>query len=162
VEAQQRVFLGAPSVEAFKTLHQVSRKAGTWEQVRASTLDALQRQQNFGALVEIALHEGDVARALEILPHVRGGWHDYKRDVAQAAEKEHPQAAITLYQELAEGAIAQRSRGAYQQAAVHLKRARTLYSRLQATADWETYIQALRTRYASLRALQDELRKAQL
>jgi uncharacterized Zn finger protein len=162
VKAQQRVFLSAPSVEAFKTLHQVSRKAGTWEQVRASALEALQHQNNFGALVEIALHEGDVARALELLPRVRGGWHDYKWDVAQAAEKTHPYAAIALYQELAEAAIAHRSRSAYEQAAAHLKRAKTLYGRLHATADWQIYLQTLRTRYANLRALQDELRKAQL
>jgi uncharacterized Zn finger protein len=162
VEAQQRVLLAAPSVEAFKTLRQVSRKIGTWEQVRASVLDALQRQKHFGALVAIALHESDVTRALELLPRVSGGWHDYKWEVAQAAEKEHPHAAITLYQELAERAIAQRSRGAYQQATTYLKRAKQLYGRPEAPADWEAYVQALRTRYPTLRALHDELRKAQL
>lgn len=162
VEAQQRVLLGAPSVEAFKTLHEVSRKAGTWVQVRPRVLDELQRQKHFGSLVDIALHEGDVARALELLPRVSDGWHDYKWQVAQAAEKEHPHAAITLYQELAERAIAGRSRGAYQQATTYLKRAKQLYGRLKAPVDWETYVQALRTRYSTLRALHDELRKAQL
>jgi hypothetical protein len=162
VEAQQRVFLGSPSVETFKTLHQVSRKAGNWEQVRANVLNALQSQKNFGALVDIALHECNVERALELLPQVSGGWHDRTWEVARAAEKEHPQAAITLYQELAEGAIAHRSRPSYQQAAAHLKRAKVLYGRLQASTDWETYMQTLRTRYTSLRALQDELRKAKL
>jgi uncharacterized Zn finger protein len=162
VQAQQSVFLGSPSAEAFKTLHQVSRKAGNWEQVRANVLQALQRQKNFGALVELALHEGDVARALEFLPQVSGGWHNYTWDVAQAAEKTHPQAAIALYQELAERAIAHRSRGSYQQAATYLQRVKTLFGRLQAPTDWETYVQALRTRYANLRALQDELRKARL
>lgn len=34
--------------------------------------------------------------------------------------------------------------------------------RLQASADWETYMQALRTRYPTLRALHDELHKARL
>jgi uncharacterized Zn finger protein len=162
VEAQQQVLLGAPSVEAFQTLRQVSRKAGTWEQVRASVLNALQRQKNFGALVDIALHEGDVARALELLPRVSDGWHDYTWEVAQAAEKEHPHAAIGLYQELAERAITQKSRGAYQQATTYLKRVKQLYGRLKAPADWETYVQALHTRYPTLRALHDELRKAQL
>lgn len=162
VEAQQRVLLGAPSVEAFQTLHEVSRKAGTWAQVRPRVLDELQRQKHFGALVDIALHEGDVARALELLPHVSDGWRDYKWNVAQAAEKEHPHAAIALYKELAERAIARRSRSAYQQATTYLQRAKQLYSRLQAPADWETYVQALRTRYSTLRALHDELRKAQL
>jgi uncharacterized Zn finger protein len=162
VEAQQRVFLGTPSVEAFKILRQVSRKAGNWEPVRASMLNELQSQKNFGAMVEIALHEGDVARALELLPSVSGSWQDYKWDVAHAAEKEHPQAAIALYQELAEGAIAHRGRSSYQQAVAHLKRAKQLYGRLSANADWQSYFQALRTRYTNLRALQDELQKARL
>jgi uncharacterized Zn finger protein len=124
-EAQQRVFLSAPSVEAFKTLRQVSRKAGNWEAVRAGVLHALQAQKQVGALVDIALYEGEVARALELLPEVRGGWHDYQCEVAQAAEKDYPQAAIALYQELAEAAIARRSRGSYQRAAAHLKRAKS-------------------------------------
>jgi uncharacterized Zn finger protein len=162
VEAQQRVFLGTPSVEAFQTLHEVSRKAATWAQVRSGVLDELQRQKQFGALISIALHEGDVARALELLPRVSDGWHDYKWEVAQAAEKEHPHAAIALYQELAERAIGRRSRGAYQQATTYLQRAKQLSSRLKAHPDWETYMQALRTRYPTLRALHDELHKAQL
>jgi uncharacterized Zn finger protein len=161
-EAQQRVFLSAPSVEAFKRLRQVSRKAGNWEAVRVRILKEMQGQKRVGALVEIALYEGDVARALELLPDVRGGWHDYKWEVAQAAEKEYPQEAIALYQELAEAAIARRSRGSYQQAVAHLKRAKQLYVRLSAKADWETYFQALRTRHKTLRALQDELQKARL
>ena len=44
----------------------------------------------------------------------------------------------------------------------YLQRAKQLASRLQATADWETYMQALRTRYPTLRALHDELHQAQL
>jgi uncharacterized Zn finger protein len=160
--AQQRVFLSAPSVEAFKTLRQVSRKAGNWEAVRIDVFNALQAQKQVGALVEIALCEGDVARALELLPEVRGGWRDYKSDVAQAAEKDYPQEAIALYQELAEAAIARRSRGSYQQAAAHLKRAKQLYGRLGAKTDWETYFQALRQRHQTLRALQDELQQARL
>jgi uncharacterized Zn finger protein len=161
-EAQQQVFLSAPSVEAFKTLRQVSRKAGNWEAVRARILNKLQEQKQVGALVEIALYEGAVARALELLPEVRGGWHDYKGEVARAAEKDYPQEAIALYQELAEVAIARRSRGFYQQAAAYLKRAKQLYGRLRAKAEWESYVQSLRTRHRTLRALQDELQQARL
>ena len=130
--------------------------------MRPSVLNALQHQKQFGALISIALHEGDVAQALELLPRVSDGWHDYTWEVAQAAEQEHPHAAITLYQELAERPIGRRSRGAYQQASSYLQRAKQLSSRLQASTDWETYIQALRTRYPTLRALHDELHKAQL
>ncbi len=68
--------------------------------MRADALAELESKGKFGALIEIALHEKDVARALELLPRVdtRPGWdyRDYRWEVARAAEKDHPQAAIRL------------------------------------------------------------------
>lgn len=140
----------------------MSRQAGTWEQVRPQVLAALQQRQQLGVLVAIALHEGEVVRALELLPQARGGWQDYTREVAQAAESAHPHAALELYSRLVERSIAHRSRPAYQQVVSDLTRMQQLYLRLGASPDWETYIQALRTRYPTLRALHDELHKARL
>ncbi len=162
VEAQQGVFLNSPSVESFKTLREVSQKAKNWDEVRAGVLDELEGKKRFDALIEIALYEGDVARALERLPLVKGGWHDYKSEVAQAAEKDHPEAAIAIYQEMAERTIENRHRSSYQQAVAHLKRAKKLYGRLGTEGAWAAYLQALRARYPTLRAFQEELQKARL
>jgi uncharacterized Zn finger protein len=160
---QQQAFLRHPSVEAFKALRQVSRKVGTWEQVRAGVLEALEQKQYMGPLIEIALHEGDVVRALELLPRVgQSAWRDYTGEVARAAEKACPQAAIGLYKEMVERAIGGRQRRTYQHAAQYLKRVKTLYTRLKASSDWKAYIHTLRTQYAHLPALHDELRKARL
>ncbi|MEJ7617947.1 MAG: SWIM zinc finger family protein [Pyrinomonadaceae bacterium] len=160
---QRKVFLAQPSVEAFKALGEVSRKSGTWEQVKIDALAALERKKAVSPLIEIALHEGDVARALSLLPRVeRGAWRDYKREVAQAAEKKHPEAALVLYQEMAERAIGERQRRSYEAAAQHLKRVKAMYERLNTQAAWDAYLQGLRSRYAHLPALQDEMRKARL
>jgi uncharacterized Zn finger protein len=160
---QQRAFLHHPSVEAFKALRQVSRKAGSWEQTRAEVLDALDQTQRVGPLIDIALHEGDVTRALALLPQAsRSGWHDYIGKVARAAEQAYPQEAIGLYKEMVERAIGGRQRRTYQQATQVLKRIKALYTRLEASADWEAYVRTLRTHHAHLPALQDELRKARL
>jgi uncharacterized Zn finger protein len=160
---QRQAFLQHPSVEAFDTLRQVSRKAGTWDQVRADVLDTLRRGQHVGPLIEIALHEGEVMRALELLPQVNPVWrHAYSGEVARAAEQDHPQEAIALYKELVERAIGGRQRRTYQQAARHLTRLKALYTRLEAQSDWETYVQTLRTSYTRLPALHDELRRARL
>jgi uncharacterized Zn finger protein len=160
---QQKVFTQHPSVEAFKVLREVSSKLSRWEQVRADVLGVLEREKRMDALIEIALHEGDVARALELLPRVSGwGWRDYKSEVAQAAEKDHPEAALSLYKEVVEQAIGRRGRDSYQEAAEYLKRVKKLYKRLNAQSDWDGYIQGLRTQYARLPALQEELRRAQL
>lgn len=161
LEWQQEAFLQRPSVDAFKTLREVGGRAGRWEQMRSDMLKVLESENRIGPLIEIALDEGDVARALELMPRLTGwSWRDYKREVAQAAEKDHPREAAALYKEMAEDAIEGRQRSAYQQAARDLERVKGLYERLG--ADWNAYIQTLRTRYARFPALQDELDKAHL
>ncbi len=165
VEAQRKAFLASPTTVTFKSLREVGRKAGNWDEVRAEALAELERQGKIGALIEIALDEKDVERALALLPRVKDtGWfyHDYKSDVAQAAEKSHPREAIALYQQIAEQTIGRRTREHYRQAANELKRVKKLYDRLNAQAEWEAYAQKLRAQYANLPALQDELRKARL
>jgi uncharacterized Zn finger protein len=63
---------------------------------------------------------------------------------------------------MAERAIENRHRSSYQQAVAHLKRAKKLYSRLGTEDAWAAYLQALRARYPTLRAFQEELQKARL
>jgi tetratricopeptide (TPR) repeat protein len=166
IEAQLKVFLDSSTVESWKSLQEISRKSRQWETVRADALVELEGKEKFGALIEIALHEKDVARALELLPRVslRPGWgyHDYRWDVARAAEKDHPQAAIRLYQELAERDIGHKSRESYRNAIEHLRRVKKLSERIGARNEWDKYLAALRARYPTLRALHDELQKARL
>jgi tetratricopeptide (TPR) repeat protein len=160
---QQKVFLLRPSAEEFQALRELSRKLGDWEQVRAEALKGLERSKRLGPLTAIALHEGDVPRALLLLPRMQP-WErgQYQWRVAQAAEKSHPREALTLYTELVEHAIRGRDRRAYQQAVQHLKRMKAVYKALQAPSDWETYLQSLRAQYRHLPALQDEIRQARL
>jgi uncharacterized Zn finger protein len=126
----------------------------------------LESKEEFGALIEIALSEKNVTQALELLPlaDVRPGWdyHDYRCDVSRAAEKDHPRAAIRLYQELAERDIGHRSRESYRYATEHLRRAKKLAERIGERKRLDEYLAALRARYPTLRALHDELRKARL
>jgi uncharacterized Zn finger protein len=147
-------------------LREVSRKSRQWDAVRADALAELESKGEFGALIEIALSEKDVARALELLPRadIRSGWdgHDYRWDVARAAEKDHPRAAIILYQELAVRDIGHRSRESYRYATEHLRRAKKLAERIGERKQWDEYLAALRARYPTLRALHDELQKARL
>jgi uncharacterized Zn finger protein len=160
---QQKVFLLRPSVEAFQALREVSRKLGSWEQVRTAALKAMEASKRFGPLTEIALYEGDVPRALQLLPRMQP-WErgQYQWRVAQAAENSHPREALALYTELVEHAIRGRDRRAYQQAVQHLKRMKAVYKALEAPSDWEAYLRSLRAEYRHLPALQDEMRRARL
>ncbi|MEW5897984.1 MAG: DUF6880 family protein, partial [Bacillota bacterium] len=112
----------------------------------------------FGVLVDIALAEKDVARALELLPQVEvWGRQGYFLRVAEAAEKDRPEAALGLYRDLAEKAIGQRKRASYQEAAAYLKKVRSLHERLGSGEAWSRYIAELRSRYARFPALLEEL-----
>src|SRR5204862_6634903 len=106
--------INSPSVEQFKALQALCRKTKNWPEIRAEGLAALARAGRFDALVEIALHEGDVARALELLPRATGWGATHLRiKVAEAAEKDLPHEAVRLYLERVEREIAGRSRGSY-------------------------------------------------
>ncbi len=107
----------------------------------------------------------------EALVNFLSEWRGHQRQDKEAAalirelgtpEQRHPQEAIALYRELVEQAIGRRQRSAYQEAVRYLKRVKALYKSLGAQSDWDAYLQSLRTQYAHLPALQDELRKARL
>jgi tetratricopeptide (TPR) repeat protein len=85
-----------------------------------------------------------------------GDWEMVRAETLKALEREGKIGA------LAERAIGNRSRGAYQQAVDYLKRAKKLAERLKGGAEWQSYVQNLRLRYPTLRALQEELSKARL
>ena len=160
---QRRSFLDSPSVERFKSLREVCRKTKNWQEVRAEVLSALEWEDRYAALLEIALYEGEVERALQLLPRVKGGgWRDYGQLVGEAAEKEYPREAIKIYQQKAEAAIEERSRASYQRAADFLKRVKRLFLRLDDLDGWSAYVGLLRQTYQHLPALQDEMRKASL
>jgi uncharacterized Zn finger protein len=163
VAAQKTLLVNSPSVEQFKALQAVCRKMKNWPAVRAEALTALERARRFDALVEIALHEGDVARALELLPQATGwGATHLRMNVAEAAEKDLPHEAVRLYLERVEQEIAGRSRGSYSVAASTLKKVKPLFIKLHDQTAWTEYIKFLRESHKNLPALQDELRKARL
>jgi uncharacterized Zn finger protein len=163
VAAQKRLLVNSPSVEQFKALQAVCRKTKNWPEVRAEGLAEMERARQFDALVEIALHEGDVARSLELLPQVTGwGATHLRMKVAEAAEKELPHEAVRLYLEKIEQEIAGRSRGSYSVAASTLKKVEPLFIKLHDQTAWTDYIKFLRESHKNLPALQDELRKAGL
>ncbi len=163
LELWRRQFAEWPRFETYQELRQLAGELGTWETLRPTLLKALDPQRQASLLLQIALEEGEVAWALEIIarPGARLSDNDLIR-VAQAAEPDHPRAALEIYRRRAERAIAARGRGSYQIAAGHLLRVRDLYHRLGEDAAWEAYIAHLRQEHRRLRALQDELNKAGL
>ncbi|HEY9614140.1 MAG TPA: hypothetical protein V6C93_32675, partial [Allocoleopsis sp.] len=163
LEWQKRVFLASSSLEKYKSLKDLAQRVGNWEQLQSDVLETLESNNQIAVLIEIALHEKNLERALELLPKL-SAWSraNYILNVAKAAEKTKPKTAIALYQQIVEQYIDQRGRSAYQVAAQHLKQIKALYESLNTQSDWVVYIQQIRSKYPTLRALQDELNKAKL
>lgn len=155
---RRKLFLGQPSVKGYEELRESAASLGVWEKAREEALATLEKNGRFGVLVDIALAEKDVVRALEMLPRVEvWGRQEYLLRVAEAAGKDYPEAALRLYRDLAEKAIGQRKRASYQEAAAYLKKVRSLHERLGTGEAWSRYIAELRRRYARFPALLEEL-----
>lgn len=133
---------------------------GCWEELRDQLVKALENQKQTGILIDIALHEQDIDRALTLLSRFPS--LGYQQKVATAAEKTHPRDAISIYEQLANQAISERNRDSYQVAAQYLQQVKALHETLKTQVEWKAYIQTLRSQYTNFRALQDELRKANL
>jgi uncharacterized Zn finger protein len=158
LELWHRRFEESPGFETYQELRRLGGELGTWESLRRALLEALDPVRQASLLLDIALDEGDVAWALEIVSHP-GAWFTSEAliSVAQAAEADHPRAALEIYRSRAERAIAARGRANYQIAAEHLLRVRALHRRLSEEATWSTYIAHLREDHRRLRALREEL-----
>jgi uncharacterized Zn finger protein len=82
--------------------------------------------------------------------------------VAKAAEKTRPHAALEIYDKQVERLISGRNRGSYAEAARLLVTMREIYTDLREREAWEGYLQDLRDRYRTLRALKEEIAQAGL
>ncbi len=154
----RREFEESPQLETYHELQRLGKKLGTWERLRSTLLDSLEPQRHATLLIDVALEEGNVARALEIVSQPRG-WVGLERlmRVAQAAERDHPRAALEIYRSQAEQAIHSRNRPSYALAAEYLGRVRDLHRRLGEESTWRAYITRLREEHRRLWALKEEL-----
>ncbi len=164
LKLEERLFWEYPNLEKYKKLHKLARQINKWETLRAQIIMSLEQKKNFDFLVELYLHEKEVANALitlEKLPQ-RWGDHELHIEVAKAAKKQYPQEAIQIFRREAERFIGYRDRGNYLQAALCLREVRNVYHGLKDFANWEKLIADIRQQYKKLPALQDELNKLKL
>jgi uncharacterized Zn finger protein len=77
--------------------------------------------------------------------------------VADAVADTHPDRAVAIYRELAEGLIAQTKPAAYESAAGYLRKLRDLLTRIGRAAEWEGILAHLREEHRRKRTLMDVL-----
>ena len=169
------LFHKRPWFAEYQKMREFAIQLGNWEAVRLAALAFLETTNNISTLVEVALDEGDIERALQLLeatkpPGPEGyQWqYDYARTpevaikAAERAEEIYPRASRDLYQQHIERLIAGRGRANHQVACSYLVKIRSLYEKLHETEQWTTYIVGLRKRHSRLRTLKEELTVAGL
>ena len=175
LEMAELIFHKRPWFAEYQKMREISMELGNWEALRQEALTFLEATNNISTLVEAALDEGAIERALQLLQTTKPSgpdgyqWqYDYARTpgvalkAAERAEEIYPRASIDLYQQHVERLIAGRGRANYQIACSYLVKIRSLYEELDETGQWTTYIAGLRKRHSRLSTLKEELAVAGL
>jgi hypothetical protein len=161
------------TIERYREIRELAQQPGRWDEVRAELLAYVQRERLTSVEIEIALDEGRVDLALELLEagkqttDTRNGPYgsanfDVGLEVAKAAEENYPQRAIEIYQRYVDMRIEWRGRDNYRIASQYLLSIRRLNQQMGKSNEWAVYIADLRQRNANLPALKDEMAKAKL
>ena len=177
LEIAETLFRTQPHLRRYQELRDLAGQLGRWEPLRSELLAFLEQTSNTTLLIQVALDEGEIDKALQLLKGIAKkdiygytytdgyGYYWYSNialEVARAAEETRPREAIELYRQFAERLIAQRGRQKYQEASKYLAKMRALYEKLGESEAWTSYITALREQNRNLRALKEELANAGL
>jgi hypothetical protein len=180
LEAAQTRFKNNPGDSTYESVKNAAQlegqPPGLWAEVRPGLLATLRAKEQWAALVNIHLNEGEVGDAIHALdkyespqrrpaPTIYSNYYptlprgDLTMRVAEAAEKDYPARSRAIYKRRAEEAIEYRGRDNYQRAAAFLAKVKKLYEQESQQAEWQSYIDDLRARNKALRALKEELDK---
>jgi len=176
-EIVKTMFRAQPYLRRYQELRALATQLARWETLQLDLLAFLEQAGKTTLLIQIALSEGEIDKALQLLKGIAKkdrngytyndgygyyGYGDIAIEVARAAEETRPREAIELYRQYAERLIALRGRQNYQAACKYLATMRTLYDKLGEHEAWISYIAALREQNRALRALKEELARAGL
>ncbi|MFL5624389.1 MAG: glyoxalase [Ktedonobacteraceae bacterium] len=172
LELAEQLFRTRPDLTGYQEIRQLAQKLDLWSARRPKLMSFLNDAKNTYLLIQIALDEGEIDKAIAMVEaeqqqnyrygYIYTGVPILVPEVAKAAEETRPHAAIKIYQQEAEKLINARGRENYQTACNYLTRVRALYEKLNESDQWTSYITALRDRSRGLRALKEELASAGL
>ena len=168
-----RVYPHLATIEQYREIRRLAQQLGSWETAQAELLAFLEKSNATSLLIQIALDEAQVDKALELLESQKRpydspegpygyGMYEVAIDVAKATEDTHPLASIEIYQRYAERLIDQRGRDNYRQACEYLTSMGNIYQKIGQSTVWTDYIMSLRAKYKNLPALKDEMAMAKL
>jgi uncharacterized Zn finger protein len=152
---EEASFMQRPWLDNYQRIQKLAESIGSWAKLRSRLLKQLTEQKQWQLLVEIAIHEQDGNQALKLLKNLPTHRQTpLKLAIALISESA---VAIAIYEELVHVTIERRNRSAYQEAVRYLQSIQKLQKLPKTSKDWKQYIQSIRDRYPTLKALQGEL-----
>ncbi|QQE63729.1 hypothetical protein GFS31_03980 [Leptolyngbya sp. BL0902] len=149
------------TLDSYRELRAKAQTLGQWDSLRLQIIAHLKEKNRIPSLMDIALLEQDWKTALGYLKKLNCFDHPkYAILVAQALETDQPKTAMKLYREMIEDAIADRGRENYRKAVEYLKAVKRLSQATGQKVDFNQYVQTLRDQNKTLRALKEELDRA--
>jgi uncharacterized Zn finger protein len=169
LEVAVQLFAKRPSFMEYTAVRCLAETLRCWEQVKPG-LQAVLRgsQQETALLIEMALDDKHIDRALELLggehstrtsarPHANTVWST-ELYIATVAEDIQPDLALEIYQRYITQLLAYRQRKEYREACRFVLKVRHVYERIDARSEWQEYISELRMINSGLPAFLEELR----
>lgn len=154
-------FRSRPNRSDLRTVEQLARQAGRWEELEADLLNAL-GEASPSELIWYYLEDDDPDAAVAI-------WQNTDRDAyfdtsyfAEAIAETHPAIAVELLEAKAKRTVEARGRGNYQAACRTLSLVREIYLEHARGSDWQRTRRRFQEGYDNLPAFQDEFQKAGL
>ncbi len=165
-------FSHRPAFGAYQHLHNVAKRAGTWDEWRAKALawlreDLVKSQKhdrNRGSwtpgrhslLVEIFLWEDDSDAALAEAKS-GGCTQDLWFALARAREKDHPADAAEIYRNRLDGIVERKNNRAYDEAAALVQKIRDLMERTKQEKEFVAWVDAVRAKHKAKRNFMQRL-----
>jgi uncharacterized Zn finger protein len=163
-EWQEKLFWQEPSLNSYQGLANLGKKEKEkWQSLQNTIKQQLTEQEKWQLLIDIALLDLNIDLILDLLPKLdKQDKYTTLYKTIQTLKTNQPAKVIPIYQEFVETMIAERQRKSYQAAADGLLTIKQLYEKINQLPAWDKYIKELRSRYISLRAFNDELKKVRL
>lgn len=169
-QAKQILYL-SPRFNYYQDVQDLAQKLNQWPAVRQEVIEHFKQIEDELLLVEIYLDEKELDRAVEAFEQIsRLSYYSFKEThyallalrLADIARSKYPRFSLKIYQDMVEDLIEERSRDSYRRACDHLKTIKSIYEDVHQLEEWELFLRTLLQTYRRLKALKDEIYRADL
>ena len=148
--ARLAAFESLPSLEDYQAVRGLA--GPQWDSLQPRLMTLLREQGSDSTLVDVLLHEGQVAEAIAVADENLWNYRLLEQ-VAEAAIATHPEWVVRVGQREAEALINKVQSKYYTPAVRWLQKVRTAYQVQDQDPAWESYLTALRQRHGRKRTL---------